>query len=116
MVKVWKEPLFWALQDQSASWFLDTKTGEVRSDMEGFGEDGEDLEPEDDGRWAEVDRLLPTDSFGFMEDFVSELAAGAARKALSSALGGKGSFRRLRDALPRFPDVRAAVPARRNGS
>jgi hypothetical protein len=105
MVKILKDSFLWAIQDQSADWYLDTKTGEVRSDLEGFGDDGEPG-PEDDERWIEIDRLMPTESFEFMEDFVSELPEGEAREALSSALGGKGSFRRFRDALARFPDVR----------
>lgn len=106
MVKIGTELLIWAMQDQSADWYLNTRTGELRSDLEGLAEDGEESEPDDDERWIEIDRLMPSESFRFMEDFVSELGDGAARATLGSALGGRGSFRRFRDALARFPDVR----------
>jgi len=89
MVKILKDSFLWAIQDQSADWYLDAKTGEVRSDLEGFGDDGEPG-PEDDERWIEIDRLMPTESFEFMEDFVSELGEGAAREEARARSGVSG--------------------------
>lgn len=110
MIEIDKHCLLWAIQDNSGTaWFLNTVTGELVSNVEGFGEEGADPEPPEEdiesGKWVEVDSLLPSEAFEFMEEFVAGLEDGPARLALASALGGKGSFRRFRDTISRFEDA-----------
>lgn len=100
-----------ALEDHSAeaSWWIDPKTGKLH--LLGFGtwdgeEVGPDFEPPDGLR-----RVQPTESresYGDLEEFTALVRAPKARDLLERAIAGRGAFRRFKDALAEFPELRAA--------
>ena len=104
-----------ALEDHSgtSSWFIDA-TGKIHLFGDGMwdGEDvGGDFEPPDDCR-----RIDPIDSGESYEDLVAFSAMAREAKAgelLERAIAGRGAFRRFKDVLAEFPDLRTA--GRRRG-
>ncbi|HET7928120.1 MAG TPA: UPF0158 family protein [Actinomycetota bacterium] len=98
-----------ALEDHSdvTAWWLDPATGAVEpypSDDEGA--DGEE-HPEDRGL-LHVDPLPSHEGYGDMEDFIARVGDGRARDLLERAIAGRGAFRRFKDTLIDFPDLRDA--------
>ena len=99
-----------ALEDHSgtSSWFIDA-TGKIHLFGDGMwdGEDvGGDFEPPDDCR-----RIDPIDSGESYEDLVAFSAMAREAKAgelLERAIAGRGAFRRFKDVLAEFPDLRTA--------
>jgi hypothetical protein len=98
-----------ALEDHSPehSWWFDPASGEVETSfaltLPGAAVDGHDalrllpIEP------------LPTDvGYGDMEDFVSYVCDPRARDLLERAIVGRGAFRRFKDTLMGFPELRQA--------
>jgi Uncharacterised protein family (UPF0158) len=94
-----------ALEDHSAehSWWLDPSTGEVDPFFSNSPAEGEN------GAAAALIpiRPLPT-SVGYqdMEDFVSCVRDPRARDLLERAIAGRGAFRRFKDTLLGYPDLR----------
>jgi len=105
------EQLCHALEDHSdlSSWFIDTETGKLHLLSDGMwdGEDaGVDFEPPDDCRGIE-----PVDSRESYDDlaaFTAMVSDPRARELLERAIAGRGAFRRFKDTLAEFPDLRAA--------
>jgi hypothetical protein len=99
-----------ALEDHSglSSWFIDTKSGKLHllSDSMWDGEDvGRDFEPPDDCR-----RIHPVDSSESYDDlakFTAMVRDPKARDLLERAIAGRGAFRRFKDVLSEFPELRA---------
>ena len=97
-----------ALDDHSPeqNWWLDPSTGEVVFWSEYFEEQGE-LDPESRGL-----RLIePTPShegYADMEDFIERVRDPRARDLLERAIAGRGAFRRFKDTLFDFPELREA--------
>lgn len=99
-----------ALEDHSglSSWFID-KSGNIHLFTDGMwdGEDvGRDFEPPDDCR-----RIEPIDSGESYEDlaeFTASVRDPKARELLERAIAGRGAFRRFKDVLSEFPDLRTA--------
>lgn len=97
-----------ALEDHSYdhSWWLDPRTGEVVLWSDYFEEQGEP-EPESRG----LRPIEPTPSFegyGDMEDFIALVRDRRAGELLERAIAGRGAFRRFKDTLVDFPDLREA--------
>lgn len=100
-----------ALEDHSGlmSWYLDPKSGELHLFGDGMW-DGEDVGPdfEPPPRLRHVDPVESRDSYGDLEDFIARVRDPKAREVLERAIAGRGAFRRFKDALVEFPELRAA--------
>lgn len=100
-----------ALEDHSGetSWWLDPATGELHMLLDSMwdGEDvEEDFEPPEGFR--RVEPLDSRESYGDLEDFTARVRDPRARELLERAIEGRGAFRRFKDTLLQFPDLRAA--------
>jgi predicted nucleotidyltransferase len=92
-----------ALEDNSVehSWWLDPDTGEL-----------EFCSIDDDGDSFEKRGLLYVESIGSheaysnMSDFVDRIRARRPRELLDRAIQGRGAFRRFKDTLFEFPELR----------
>jgi hypothetical protein len=98
-----------ALEDHSDehSWWFDPATGSVDPR---FGDDLDDpsfaLPLED--RLIRIDPLPSAVGYGDMEDFVARIREPRTRDRLERAIAGRGAFRRFKDALLAYPDLRRA--------
>lgn len=99
-----------ALDDHSAdvsyghSWWLDPSTAEVRfhsADVE--DETADDL---DEAGLIHINSLPPSVGYGDMEDFIERVRDRPARDLLERAIEGRGAFRRFKDTLFEFPELR----------
>jgi hypothetical protein len=87
--------------------YLNTQTGEVAPwiDPDISGEENP-FDPEDD-HIVEVPRTEASDDYQAMENFVERLDEDDVQGVLRRALAGKGAFRRFRETLAGYPDLRA---------
>jgi predicted nucleotidyltransferase len=100
-----------ALEDHSdlMSWWVDPKTGELHM----FGDsmwDGEDVD-EDFEPPRTFRRVEPVDSretYRDLEDFTAMVRDPKERELLERAIAGRGAFRRFKDTLAEFTELRAA--------
>jgi Uncharacterised protein family (UPF0158) len=93
-----------ALEDHSDehTWWLDPETGAVEPR---FGTQAR----ENGGRRLIPVEPLPTAvGYGDMEDFVSRVRDPRARYLLERAIAGRGAFRRFKDTLLDYPELRRA--------
>jgi predicted nucleotidyltransferase len=95
-----------ALEDHSyeTSWWLDPKTGEIRPHIPDLDEDSPD-ELEARG-FLYIEPIKSSDGYEDMADFVSGIADRRARERLERAIEGRGAFRRFKDALFEFSELR----------
>jgi predicted nucleotidyltransferase len=98
-----------ALEDNSPehSWWIDPRTGET----EFWSEDTDDElrlgHPEErDLVWVEP--IGSHEAYGDMEDFIERVRDPRARDLLARAIEGRGAFRRFKDTLLEFPELRKA--------
>jgi predicted nucleotidyltransferase len=104
-----------ALEDHSydSQWWLDPRTGEVEYRPESFLAD-DDADHEEGGEHPETRGLvliepLPShESYGDMEDFIARIRDPRPRELLDRAIQGRGAFRRFKDTLYEFPELREA--------
>jgi hypothetical protein len=91
-----------ALEDHSPDhvWLLDPVVGGIEPRFGSPPEDG-------DGRLA-IEPLPVAVGYGDMEDFVAYVRDVRARDLLERAIVGRGAFRRFKDALAAFPELRRA--------
>jgi predicted nucleotidyltransferase len=98
-----------ALEDHSydGSWWIDATTGAV---WYWRGEEDDDAEFDPDAREdaRRIDPLPSSEGYGDMEDFIARLSDRRAADLLDRAIAGRGAFRRFKDTLFEFPDLRAA--------
>jgi Uncharacterised protein family (UPF0158) len=98
-----------ALEDHSHehSWWFDPATGSVDPR---FADDLADPPFGLDGARSliRVDPLPSAVGYGDMEDFVARIRDPRTRDALERAIAGRGAFRRFKDTLLDFPDLRRA--------
>ena len=97
-----------ALEDHSYdhSWWLDPKSGEVDLWSDYFEDQGE---PDPESR--ELMSIEPISSgagYGDMQDFIAQVRDPRAREPLERAIEGRGAFRRFKDTLFDFPELREA--------
>jgi hypothetical protein len=94
-----------ALEDHSRDhgWWFDPATGDVEPRFEArFGEDGPAA-----GLIA-VDPLPSSIGYADMEEFVGRVRDPRAHHLLERAITGRGAFRRFKDALHDYPELRRA--------
>jgi len=92
-----------ALEDHSdeAHWWIDPRTGHVG--VEGVDQD----DPAPEGALF-IDPLPSRESYRDLEDFIGRVRHPRAREMLTRAIAGRGAFRRFKDTLFEFPDLREA--------
>lgn len=92
-----------ALEDHSAEhgWWLDPATGKVNPHF-GVPANGDLAE------LVHVEPLPVSVGYGDMEEFVTCVRDPRARDLLERAIAGKGAFRRFKDTLFDYPDLRSA--------
>ena len=97
-----------ALEDHSYehSWWLGTETGEVVLWNDHFEEQGEP-DPDTLGLRA-IDPIPSHEGYKDMEDFIQRVRNPQARHLLERAIAGRGAFRRFKDTLLDFPELREA--------
>ena len=99
-----------ALEDHSPEheWWFDPRSGELELRSEYLGDElDEEAHPEDRGL-ARVEPIGSRDSYGDLEDFVQRVTDPKARDLLERAISGRGAFRRFKDTLLEFPELREA--------
>jgi len=97
-----------ALEDHSeeVTWWLYPRTGEVQPWSE--YPSSEEEESPGDRRLIRIEPLPSRVGYEDMEDFIGRLGDVRARDLLQRAIEGRGAFRRFKDTLLEFPDLRAA--------
>jgi predicted nucleotidyltransferase len=97
-----------ALEDHSYdhSWWLDPQTGEIVLWSDYSREQGEP-EPEVRGL-IPIEPVLSHEGYRDMEDFIALVRDPRARELLERAIEGRGAFRRFKDTLFEFPELREA--------
>jgi hypothetical protein len=94
-----------ALEDHSDehTWWFDPATGSVEPRFAG------DLGPPDaPSGQVPVDPLPPSVGYADMEDFAARVREPRTRDRLERAIAGRGAFRRFKDALLGYPELRRA--------
>src|SRR5438552_3520794 len=101
--KVELDSLCEALEDHSddAHWWINPSDGHVG--VEGVDHD----EPAPDGALF-IEPLPSRESYRDLEDFIARVRHPRAREMLSRAIAGRGAFRRFKDTLFEFPELREA--------
>jgi Uncharacterised protein family (UPF0158) len=97
--------LAFALEDHSRDhhWWFDPASGDVEPRFEGWlGEDGPG------GRLIPVEALPSSVGYADMRDFVERVRDPRAHHLLERAVSGRGAFRRFKDALLDYPELRRA--------
>src|SRR5207253_1410599 len=84
-------------------WFIDPATGEILP----WSEDMDEPSPEDAGA-RHVDPVPSHEVYEDMRDFVARVPERRAADLLSRAIEGRGAFRRFKDTLFEFPELREA--------
>ncbi len=97
-----------ALEDHSTEhgWWLDPETGEVVLWSDDLEEQGEP-DPETRGLRA-IDPIASQEGYEDMQQFILRVRNPQARSLLERAIAGRGAFRRFKDTLLDFPDLREA--------
>jgi hypothetical protein len=96
-----------ALEDHSyeGSWWIDAETGEVW-----YWRDDEDddaaFDPDERSDARRIDPLPSREGYGDMEDFITRVPDRRAADLLERAIGGRGAFRRFKDTLFEYPELR----------
>jgi hypothetical protein len=92
-----------ALEDHSdfLQWFVLPGSGEVLA----WSEDMDEPHPEESGAMY-VSPLPSYEAYGDLSDFVAQVPERRARDRLSRAIEGRGAFRRFKDTLFEFPQLR----------
>jgi hypothetical protein len=95
-----------ALEDHSDehAWWFDPATGKLEPRF--AGDLGTPLEGGD--RLIRVDPLPSAVGYGDMEDFAARVREPRTRDLLERAISGRGAFRRFKDALLEYPELRQA--------
>lgn len=95
-----------ALEDHSedGGWWIDPRTGELENWSRLFADDPDDS-PGERG-FRRIEPLGSGESYGDMEDFIERVADGRPRELLQRAIAGRGAFRRFKDTLHEFPELR----------
>lgn len=95
-----------ALEDHSYehSWWLDPDSGEVVLWSDYF-EEQDEPDPETRGL-RPIDPIPSHQGYEDMRDFIERVRNPQARDLLERAIGGRGAFRRFKDTLFEFPELR----------
>lgn len=95
-----------ALEDHSedGGWWIDPRTGELERWSRLFADDPDDS-PGERG-FRRIESLGSGESYADMEEFTARVADRRAQDLLTHAIAGRGAFRRFKDTLHEFPDLR----------
>lgn len=100
-----------ALEDHSDmnEWWLDPTNGQVEPWVAdpGFADEVGEAHPAERD-WVRLEAIPSRDSYGDMEDFIARVRDAKARDLLERAIAGRGAFRRFKDTLFDFPELREA--------
>jgi len=98
-----------ALEDNSPehSWWLHPETGEMDFWSDYTGDELGSGHPDDRG-FTYIEPIGSGEAYGDMEDFVERVRDPRARDLLARAIEGRGAFRRFKDTLLEFPELRQA--------
>ncbi len=111
-LKIDIEDLTMAMEESSYEheYFLDLQTGEILliSDYMDSRETAEVRKKIDDDpdRFEEIPKADSREGYQDMEDFIDTIKDGHIAEVLSTAIEGRGAFRRFKDTLLRYPDER----------
>lgn len=99
------EGLMLALDDHGGDhvWVLDVGSGEVLPSESPLDEGGLDSRG---GATIAIDPAPSAEAYSDMEEFTARVRDPRSRRALERALAGRGAFRRFKDALIDFPELR----------
>jgi predicted nucleotidyltransferase len=100
-----------ALEDHSdyTEWWFDPETGEVEpwpSDISAT-DDLEEMHP-GERDWIRIEPVPSHESYEDLVDFTERVRDPRTRDLLERAIAGRGAFRRFKDTLFEFPELRAA--------
>jgi predicted nucleotidyltransferase len=103
------EEIATALDDHSydGSWWIDAQTGEVWY-WRGEDDDDPDFDPDRRADARPIEPLPSSVGYGDMEDFIADVPDRRAADLLGRAIAGRGAFRRFKDTLFEFPELREA--------
>jgi predicted nucleotidyltransferase len=106
--KVDLEELCMALEDNSPTleWWFDPDEGRAIPKSE--DESWEELPGIDPERLVPIEPIPSNEAYGDMEEFVGVVGDAHARDLLARAIAGRGAFRRFKDTLLEFPELREA--------
>lgn len=106
--KVDLEELCMALEDNSPTmeWWFDPEEGGAIPKSE--DETWEELTEVDPERLVPIEPIPSAEAYGDMGDFVAAVGDAKARDLLARAIAGRGAFRRFKDTLLEFPELREA--------
>jgi predicted nucleotidyltransferase len=100
-----------ALEDHSelTEWWLDPETGQVEPWSSDFSaiDDAEEPHPSE-RNWVPVEPLPSHKAYEDLVDFTERVRDPRARDLLERAIAGRGAFRRFKDTLFEFPELRDA--------
>jgi predicted nucleotidyltransferase len=99
-----------ALEDHSpeTTWWFDPQTGETEpylADPVSVGLEAEEEDPLDRGL-IRIEPIPSREAYGDMEDFIGRVRDSRARDLLERAIAGRGAFRRFKDTLLDFQELR----------
>ena len=98
-----------ALEDHSSfgSWWIDAETGDVWPWSDDYDEvNASEFDPDRRRDARCIDPLPSSVAYGDMEDFISSVSDPRAADLLNRAIAGRGAFRRFKDTLFDFPELR----------
>jgi len=92
----------------AAEWYLDRVTGKLEALVEGDpdSEAVRDRLDRDVDRYAQAQPPGPEEEISWMEEFVAGVGNPKAKADLNRALQGAGTFKKFRDVVARYPDLR----------
>lgn len=99
-----------ALEDRSFEhrWWLDPKTGEIELRSDSYEEEEEEDEQAlEEAGWLLIEPIDSREAYEDLADFVDRVRDPRARNLLERAITGRGAFRRFKDTLFDFPELRA---------
>ncbi len=111
-LKIDLDDLTMAMEESSYEheYFLDLQTGEILliSDYMDSDETAEVRKKIDDDpdRFEEIPKADSREGYRDMEDFIDTIKDEHIAEVLSTAIEGRGAFRRFKDTLIRYPDER----------
>jgi predicted nucleotidyltransferase len=94
-----------ALDDHSpdTTWWIESGTGQIRVRGPGAVDDPEDLTA---AGWVQIGSTESHEGYRDMADFVANVQHPRASDLLVRAIAGRGAFRRFKDTLLEFPELR----------
>jgi hypothetical protein len=85
------------------SWWIAPGTGEIRPHTI---DDPDDLEAFDDAGWIAIPSVESHEGYRDLADFVATVQHPRAADLLNRAIAGRGAFRRFKNTLHEFPEIR----------